>query len=31
KCSRCWNRKVTVGQYDDFPELCERCYKAVRS
>ena len=31
KCSRCWNRKVTVGQYDDFPELCERCYEAVRS
>ncbi len=31
KCNRCWNRRVTVGKYQDFPELCERCYEVVQS
>jgi len=30
KCSRCWNWSKMVGQYEDAPELCERCYKVLK-
>jgi isoleucyl-tRNA synthetase len=30
KCARCWNRRPSVGQDPDHPELCERCVRAVR-
>lgn len=25
KCQRCWNWNSTVGKYEDFPDLCEKC------
>jgi isoleucyl-tRNA synthetase len=30
KCGRCWNWTVTTGNYNDFPELCERCYGVLK-
>ena len=30
KCLRCWNWSTKVGTFDDEPELCDRCYKAVK-
>jgi isoleucyl-tRNA synthetase len=29
KCQRCWNWCVSVGSYEDHPELCHRCHKVV--
>jgi len=29
KCQRCWNWSVKVGSFDDEPEICERCYRAI--
>jgi isoleucyl-tRNA synthetase len=29
KCQRCWNRDVSVGKYEDHPEICERCRKTL--
>ena len=29
KCQRCWNRDVSVGNYKDSPDLCERCYNII--
>ena len=29
KCQRCWNRSVSVGQFGEHPELCERCYNVL--
>lgn len=29
KCQRCWNRDRSVGEYEDHPEICERCRKAL--
>ena len=29
KCQRCWNWDVTVGKYDNFPDLCKKCHKVL--
>ena len=29
KCQRCWNRSISVGQFNEHPELCERCYNVL--
>jgi isoleucyl-tRNA synthetase len=29
KCQRCWNYSEEVGQNDEYPDLCERCYNIV--
>ena len=29
KCSRCWNYRVSVGQDNDQPEICDRCLAVV--
>jgi isoleucyl-tRNA synthetase len=29
KCARCWRVLSTVGQFEDHPTLCQRCYTAV--
>jgi isoleucyl-tRNA synthetase len=29
KCQRCWNWSNDVGTYDDYPELCGRCFKIL--
>lgn len=29
KCERCWRYSETVGQYQDHPVLCQRCYTVV--
>lgn len=29
KCKRCWNFDVTVGKYNDFPDLCNKCHKVL--
>ena len=31
KCARCWNYSEHVGEDADYPEVCERCSKALRS
>jgi len=31
KCKRCWNWSVTVGKYEDYPDICERCYGVLRT
>ncbi len=31
KCSRCWNWSLTVGKYEDFPGLCERCHGVLKA
>lgn len=30
KCERCWNWGVSVGKYEDYPDICERCYGVLR-
>jgi isoleucyl-tRNA synthetase len=30
KCNRCWNWSITTGKYDNFPDLCERCYGVLK-
>jgi isoleucyl-tRNA synthetase len=30
KCDRCWNWSATVGEADDAPEICRRCYGVVK-
>ncbi|MBI5025165.1 MAG: isoleucine--tRNA ligase, partial [Nitrospirae bacterium] len=30
KCERCWNWSLDVGKYEDYPELCGRCYKVLK-
>jgi isoleucyl-tRNA synthetase len=30
KCLRCWNRKESVGRFEDSPDICERCYNVVK-
>jgi len=30
KCERCWNYSTGVGEFEDFPSVCERCVDAVR-
>jgi isoleucyl-tRNA synthetase len=29
KCSRCWNYRISVGENQDHPEICDRCLKVV--
>ncbi|HDZ84328.1 MAG TPA: hypothetical protein ENH45_03830 [Nitrospirae bacterium] len=29
KCQRCWNRSISVGQFSEHPELCERCFNVL--
>jgi isoleucyl-tRNA synthetase len=31
KCQRCWNWKMSVGENEYHPELCERCCKVLVS
>jgi isoleucyl-tRNA synthetase len=30
KCQRCWNWDLTVGTYESNPELCKKCYEAIK-
>lgn len=30
KCERCWNYSVRVGEFSDFPTVCERCNDALQ-
>ena len=30
KCERCWNYSTRVGEFDDFPTVCERCIGPLR-
>ncbi len=30
KCQRCWNWNTSVGKFEDHPEICERCYSAIK-
>ena len=30
KCERCWNWSVKVGSFDEHPQICERCYHAIK-
>ena len=29
KCERCWNYSVRVGEFGEFPTVCERCAEAL--
>lgn len=29
KCQRCWNWSTTVGKFEDYPDICERCHRAI--
>ena len=29
KCERCWNWDISVGEYNEHPGLCKRCYKVL--
>jgi isoleucyl-tRNA synthetase len=29
KCERCWNYSTRVGEFTDFPTVCERCNEAL--
>lgn len=29
KCERCWVRSEKVGQFPDFPQVCDRCHAAL--
>lgn len=29
KCERCWNYSVQVGEFAEFPTVCERCFDAL--
>ncbi len=30
KCSRCWNYRISVGEDEAHPEICDRCLPVVR-
>ncbi|GER92627.1 isoleucine--tRNA ligase [hot springs metagenome] len=30
KCERCWNWSESVGKFEDYPQICKRCYSAIR-
>lgn len=30
KCERCWNRSQSVGKFEAHPQICERCYSAIK-
>ena len=29
KCERCWNFSNRVGDFEEFPTVCERCFQAL--
>ncbi|MEP6847638.1 MAG: isoleucine--tRNA ligase [Acidobacteriota bacterium] len=29
KCERCWNYSVRVGEFKEYPTVCERCFEAL--
>ncbi|MFV0389921.1 MAG: isoleucine--tRNA ligase [Pyrinomonadaceae bacterium] len=29
KCERCWNYSVSVGNFEDFPTVCDRCHAVL--
>ena len=29
KCERCWNYSIRVGDFEDYPTVCERCVDAL--
>jgi len=29
KCERCWNFSTKVGEYEEFPTVCDRCLEAL--
>lgn len=29
KCDRCWNYSTRVGEFTDYPTVCERCHEAL--
>jgi len=31
KCQRCWNWSAKVGSFEDEPDICEKCYSAIKS
>jgi isoleucyl-tRNA synthetase len=31
KCERCWVRTETVGQFAEFPTICDRCHSVIQS
>jgi len=31
KCERCWIRSTTVGQIEDHPTICARCFDVIDS
>jgi isoleucyl-tRNA synthetase len=31
KCQRCWNWKLSVGTFEDHPELCKKCHQVLTS
>ena len=30
KCERCWNYSTRVGEFENYPTVCERCSKALK-
>jgi isoleucyl-tRNA synthetase len=30
KCERCWNYSIHVGEFNEYPTVCERCYEALK-
>jgi len=30
KCQRCWNWDLSVGTFSSHPDLCKKCYKAIK-
>ncbi len=31
KCERCWNYSVRVGEFEQYPTVCERCAEALKA
>ncbi len=29
KCERCWNYSIQVGEFENYPTICERCFEAL--
>ena len=29
KCERCWNYSIRVGEFAEYPTVCERCFEAL--
>ena len=29
KCARCWNWRLTVGNFEEHPLICEQCFNAI--